>query len=183
MFPMIATLEEVRRLMSIYHETRANLEATGVALRADTRIGIMIETPGAVLMADALAHAVDFFSIGANDLYQYTMAADRTNGRVTGMFGQLEPAVWRSIYHIVQAANQAGKPVAVCGELAADPRLAPLLAGLGVQELSMSPPAIVRVKAALHCHTIDHWRQHAHDLLSAETAADALEIIETVEQE
>jgi phosphoenolpyruvate-protein phosphotransferase len=183
MFPMIATLEEVRRLLSIYHETRTDLETAGVILRSDTQVGIMIETPGAVLMADVLARAVDFFSIGANDLYQYTMAADRTNGRVTGMFGLLEPAVWRSIHHVVQAANQAGKPVAVCGELAADPRIAPLLAGLGVQELSMNPPAIVRVKAALHRHTIDHWRQHANDLLSAETAADALEIVETVGRE
>ncbi|GHO99723.1 phosphoenolpyruvate-protein phosphotransferase [Reticulibacter mediterranei] len=183
MFPMIATLEEVRRLINIYHETRAGLETAGIILRTDTQVGIMIETPSAVFMADALARVVDFFSIGANDLYQYTMAADRTNGRVTGMFGLLEPAVWRSIYRVVQAANQAGKLVAVCGELAADPRIAPLLAGLGVQELSMNPPAIVRVKAALHRRTIDYWQQRAHDLLLAETVTDALTIVETAEQE
>jgi phosphoenolpyruvate-protein phosphotransferase len=181
MFPMIATLEEVRRLLTIYRETRAHLETAGIALRSDTQVGIMIETPGAVFMADALARAVDFFSIGANDLYQYTMAADRTNGRVMGMFSQLEPAVWRSIQRVVQAAHQAGKTVAVCGELAADPRIAPLLVGLGVQELSMSPPAIVRVKAALNRHTIDHWQQLAHDLLLAETAADALSIVQAAE--
>ena len=116
------------------------------------------------------------FSIGANDLYQYTMAVDRTNSRVTSMFGILEPAVWRSIHRIVQAANLYGKTVALCGELAADPSIAPLLAGLGIRELSMNPPAIVRVKAALHRHSMDHWQRFANDLLLAETAADALRI-------
>src|SRR5207245_8383205 len=114
-----------------------------------------VETPAAALMADVLAREVDFFSIGANDLYQYTLAADRTNSRVTSMFSVLEPAVWRLIAHVVQAGHAHGKLVAVCGELAADPKIGPLLAGLGVQELSMSPPAIVRVKAALHAHPME----------------------------
>ena len=99
----------------------------------------MVETPAAALMAEVLAREVDFFSIGANDLFQYTMAADRTNTRVTAMFGALEPAVWRAIDMVVQAALRHGKQVAVCGELAADPRIGPLLVGLGVKELSMKP--------------------------------------------
>ena len=109
------------------------------------------------------------------------MAADRTNSRVTGMFGTLEPAVWRLIDQVVRAAVAQRKTVALCGELAADPRIGPLLAGLGVQELSMSPPAIPNVKAALHKHTIDYWRQKAQELLRAETAAQIQDVLQSLE--
>ncbi|MFL5659657.1 MAG: putative PEP-binding protein [Ktedonobacteraceae bacterium] len=180
MFPMIATLEEVRRLRTIYASVRHELEGEGEELSANTRVGIMVETPAAALMADVLACEVDFFSIGANDLFQYTMAADRTNSRVTGMFGLLEPAVWRLIDHTVRAGLAHGKTVALCGELAADPRVGPLLAGLGVQELSMSPAAIVNVKAALHKHTIEYWRQRAQELLKAETAAGVQAVLNSL---
>ena len=172
MFPMITTLEEVRRLRAIYHTVREELSDEGVMLPAGTQLGIMVETPAAALMVDALAREVDFFSIGANDLYQYTLAADRTNSRVTSMFSVLEPAVWRLIAHVIQAAQAHNKMVAVCGELAADPKIGPLLAGLGVEELSMSLPSIVRVKAALHAHPMQYWQQLAQELLKAETAAD-----------
>jgi len=172
MFPMITTLEEVRRSRAIYHTVREELSDKGVMLPAGTQLGIMVETPAAALMVDALAREVDFFSIGANDLYQYTLAADRTNSRVTSMFSILEPAVWRLIAHVIQAAQAHNKMVAVCGELAADPKIGPLLAGLGVEELSMSLPSIVRVKAALHAHPMHYWQQLAQELLKAETAAD-----------
>ena len=181
MFPMIATVEEVRRLRAIYDAVYRELEQEGVAVSAQTQVGIMVETPAAALMADALARYVDFFSIGANDLFQYTMAADRTNSRVTGMFGTLEPAVWRGIAMIVRAGAAHGKLVAVCGELAADTRIGPLLAGLGVKELSMSPPAMLKVKAALHAHPMDYWRQRAQELLKVETAADAQAVLQSIE--
>jgi phosphoenolpyruvate-protein kinase (PTS system EI component) len=131
-------------------------------------------------MADVLAREVDFFSIGANDLYQYTMAADRTNSRVTSMFGVLEPAVWRLIAQVVRAAKAYNKTVALCGELAANPRIGPLLAGLGVQELSMSPPAIVNVKAALNQHTLEYWQEKARELLRAETAEEIQEVLRSL---
>jgi len=181
MFPMIATLEEVRRLRATYTSVRHELESEGVTLSPHTQLGIMIETPAAALMADVLAHEVDFFSIGANDLFQYTMAADRTNSRVTGMFGLLEPAVWRLIDHVVRTGVASGKTVALCGELAADPRIGPLLAGLGVQELSMNPSAIVNVKAALHKQTRTYWQQRAQELLRAETASDMQAVLEAPE--
>ena len=181
MFPMIATVEEVRRLRAIYDAVYRELEQEGVAVSAQTQVGIMVETPAAALMADALARYVDFFSIGANDLFQYTMAADRTNSRVTGMFGTLEPAVWRGMAMIARAGAAHGKLVAVCGELAADTRIGPLLAGLGVKELSMSPPAMLKVKAALHAHPMDYWRQRAQELLKVETAADAQAVLESIE--
>lgn len=177
MFPMIATVEEVRQLRALYAEMSVELEREGVTLSPETQVGIMVETPAAAVMAGALAREVDFFSIGANDLFQYTMAADRTNSRVTGMFGLLEPAVWHLIAQVVQAGIAHGKSVAVCGELAADPRIGPLLAGLGVQELSMSPPAIASVKAALHKQTRDYWQQQAQALLKAESAQEINEML------
>src|SRR6266566_4826858 len=180
MFPMIATLVEVRRLRAIYTSVQNELKNEGIALPANTQVGIMIETPAAAVMADVLAHEVDFFSIGANDLFQYTMAADRTNSRVSGMFGMLEPAVWRLIERVIRVGVEHGKMVALCGELAADSRIGPLLVGLGVQELSMSPPAIVNVKAALHKHTLEHWQQLSHELLEAETAADIQNILQSI---
>ena len=172
MFPMIATLEEVRRLRAIYDDVRRQLEDEDVVVSSTAQVGIMVETPAAALMAGVLAREVDFFSIGANDLFQYTMAADRTNNRVMSTFGALEPAVWRSIDMVVRAGLSHGKLVAVCGELAGDPRIGPLLAGLGVKELSMSPPAMLNVKAALHEHTMVYWQQRAQELLKAETAAE-----------
>ncbi|HVB73341.1 MAG TPA: phosphoenolpyruvate--protein phosphotransferase [Ktedonobacteraceae bacterium] len=178
MFPMIATVEEVRRLRAIFDAVCRELEQEGVAVSTRTQVGIMVETPAAALMADVLARYVDFFSIGANDLFQYTMAADRTNSRVTAMFGTLEPAVWRSIDMIARAGVAHGKLVAVCGELAADTRIAPLLAGLGIKELSMSPLAMLKVKAALHAQTMDYWQQRARELLKAETVADMLSMLQ-----
>jgi len=180
MFPMIATLEEARRLRTIYASVKHELESGGATLLPDTQIGIMVETPAAALMADVLACEVDFFSIGANDLFQYTMAADRTNSRVASMFGMLEPAVWRLIDHVVRAGRAHGKTVALCGELAADPRIGPLLAGLGVQELSMSPPAIANVKTALHKQTMEYWSELAQELLKAETASDMQAVLNSL---
>lgn len=177
MFPMIATVEEVRRLKTLYHAVRKELIEEGITLRTETHVGIMIETPAAAIMADVLAREVDFFSIGANDLFQYTMAVDRTNNRVSALFGTLEPALWRFIAHIARVGNEHGKTVALCGELASDPRIGPLLVGLGVTELSMSPHAIPGVKAALAEHTIAHWQQQAALLLQAETSAEMQSLI------
>ncbi len=181
MFPMIATVEEVRRLRAVYDSVCSELALEGVILSKQAQVGIMVETPAAALMADALARYVDFFSIGANDLFQYTMAVDRTNSRVMNMFGTLEPAVWRSIDMIVRAGIAHGKLVAVCGELAADTRIGPLLAGLGVRELSMSPPAMLKVKAALHAQTMNYWQQKAQELLMAETAVDVQAVLQAIE--
>ncbi len=178
MFPMIATLEEVRRLKDLYGTVRQQLQAEGTQLVDDTKVGIMVETPAAAVMADVLAREVDFFSIGANDLFQYTLAADRTNSRVMSMFGTLEPSVWRLIAQVARAGNAHGKLVALCGELAADPRIAPLLVGLGIHELSMSPPAISRVKASLHAQPMVYWQQLAQRAFEAETAADIQAVLE-----
>ena len=177
MFPMIATLEETRRMKRVLAEARDALSREGVAQPQDVFVGIMIETPAAVWLADALAREVDFLSIGANDLFQYTLAADRTNSRVMGLFGSLEPSLWRSINHVLQAARIYERPVAVCGEIAADTRYGPLLVGLGVEELSVSPPALTRVKEALFQHPFSYWQTRAQALLQAESAAEIADLL------
>jgi phosphoenolpyruvate-protein phosphotransferase len=180
MFPMIATVEEVRHLRALYQEVCQELAQGGLVLSPDARLGIMVETPAAALMADVLAREVDFFSIGTNDLYQYVMAVDRTNGRVTSLFGRLEPAVWRAIAQVVRAGSAQKRLVAVCGELAGDPLIGPLLVGLGVRELSMNPPALSAVKERLAQRPLAYWQEQAQRLLEAETAADMLRVLESI---
>jgi len=109
----------------------------------------MVETPAAVLLAEALARETDFFSIGTNDLTQYIMAADRLNGHLGSLYDTLQPAVLRAIAQIVRGARASRRLVAVCGEAAGDPTIAPLLVGLGVEELSMTPASIPRIKETL----------------------------------
>jgi len=147
MLPMVATreeLDEVRvRLDGIVDEVAA---ATGER-PGSVKLGVMIEVPSAAVMADVLAEAADFFSIGTNDLVQYTLAADRTNPELADLASALQPAVLRLIDGVVRAATDRGRHVAVCGEAAADPAVVPLLVGLGVEELSVSPASVAAVRA------------------------------------
>jgi phosphoenolpyruvate-protein kinase (PTS system EI component) len=149
MFPMITTIEELQLARSIYNRVFEKLSGQQLALPSAVPIGIMVEVPAAVVMASELAEIADFFSIGSNDLTQYTLACDRTNASVSDLYNPLQPAVLRLIHQVAVAGNHAGKPVAVCGEAAGDIRLAPILVGLGVDELSMTPTALPRVRAEL----------------------------------
>ncbi|HIP87092.1 MAG TPA: phosphoenolpyruvate--protein phosphotransferase, partial [Anaerolineales bacterium] len=139
MFPMVATLEEVREARAVLEACRAELQAEGYAVAEEMEVGIMVETPAAALMADHLADEVDFFSIGTNDLSQYTMAADRTNAHVAGLASAFHPAVLRLVGEVIQAAHRKGKWVGLCGELAGEPLAIPILLGLGLDEFSMNP--------------------------------------------
>jgi phosphoenolpyruvate-protein phosphotransferase len=147
MFPMIATLDELRRAREQLDQARRELQERGCTQCERPRVGIMVEIPAAALTADLLAREVDFFSIGTNDLTQYTLAADRTNPRVAYLNDPCHPAVLRLVARTVQGAKAAGIPVGVCGEMAGDPEALPLLVGLGIDELSMSPALIPRAKA------------------------------------
>jgi phosphocarrier protein FPr len=142
MFPMVATLAEYRAANAVLARAREDLEA-------DMDVGVMIEVPAAALAAEAFADEVDFFSIGTNDLVQYTMAAERGNDAVAGLADPLHPAVLRLIRFVTEAAEAHGKWVGVCGELAADRLAVPILVGLGVSELSVNPPAIPSTKEAV----------------------------------
>lgn len=164
MFPMITTLGEVRRARGLLTECEADLSAQGVPT-GPVEVGIMLEVPAAALCADLLAPEVDFFSIGSNDLTQYTLAVDRGNRVVSHLYDPLHPAVLRLIHQVAEAAHRHGKWVGLCGEAGSHPDALPLLIGLGVDEISVAPPAVLRVKAQLRGLTGAECRERAMDHL------------------
>jgi phosphoenolpyruvate-protein phosphotransferase len=170
MFPMIADVSEVRRARALLNEARAELEAQSVPLADRIDVGIMVEIPSAALMAHALAHDVDFFSIGTNDLTQYTLAAERGNASVAHLQDALHPAVLRQIQHTVEAAEAVGKWVGVCGELAGDPSAIPILIGLGVKELSMASGSIPKAKQIIRALELAEAKSLAAQALMLESA-------------
>ena len=149
MYPMISSVDELTDANALVEECKQELEREKIPFRKDIQIGMMVETPAAVLCADDFARRADFFSIGTNDLTQYTLAADRGNERVAYLYDPFHPAVLRSIRQVIEAAHRVHKPVGVCGEFASDPRGALLLLGLGLDEWSISASMIPYVKDAI----------------------------------
>lgn len=149
MFPMIVSMEELLQAKQILEEIKTELRSEGIAYNENIPVGMMMETPAAALMADVFAKEVDFFSIGTNDLIQYTMAVDRMNGKVAHLYSQYDPAVLRFIKLIVESAHENGIWAGICGEAAADESLLPLWIGLGVDELSMSPTSILGIRGKI----------------------------------
>jgi len=171
MFPMVADLSEWQAARALVEEIRAELNAPKVEM------GIMIEVPSAALMADVFAREVDFFSIGTNDLTQYTLAMDRMHPSLAGKSDGLHPAVLRLIAATVEAAHKAGKWVGICGELGADPQAVPVLVGLGVDELSVSVPAIPTVKAQVRTLNLTASQTLAKLVLGCATAPEVREMV------
>jgi len=149
LFPMISHLEQIRAIQEILKETQRELTNDGIAFSGDVLIGIMIETPAAALLSDQLAKEVDFFSIGTNDLTQYTLAVDRTNPRVNKLFDYAHPAVLRLIEMTAKSAQENGIPVHICGESAADTSLTDFYISVGIDELSVAPGSIQEVRKAI----------------------------------
>jgi phosphoenolpyruvate-protein phosphotransferase/dihydroxyacetone kinase phosphotransfer subunit len=170
MFPMIADVIEVRRARALLNEARAELAAEQAPLADRVEVGIMVEIPAAAILAHALAPEVDFFSIGTNDLTQYTLAAERGNRAVAHLQDALHPAVLIQIRQTVQAANAHGKWVGVCGELAGDPAAIPILIGLGVKELSMASGSIPKAKQIIRGLALKHAQAIAAQALQLDTA-------------
>ncbi len=180
MFPMISGLEELRRAKALLVEAREELASQGEMMAEQIPVGVMIELPSAALMAEKLGREVDFFSIGSNDLTQYTLGVDRMNSRIARLYDPLHPAVLRLIQTVVNAAHGQGKWVGICGEIAGEPGLAPLLLGIGLDELSMSAQAIPLVKRVVCQVGQRACRAVAERALEAETAAEVRELLRSV---
>ncbi len=177
MFPMVASVDELRRAKASCREVREELARAGIPHDPELDIGLMIETPSAVWMADALAREARFLSIGTNDLTQYTLAMDRGNERLAHLYEPLDPAVLRSIRHTIAAGHAADNWVGVCGEMAGDPQIAVLLVGLGVDELSVGCFDLPRVKAAIRGVTLEAARRLADEALEQATAEAVKEVV------
>ncbi len=170
MVPLVTCVDEIRSVKALVKELMAELDAENIAYNKDIQVGAMIETPAASLIADLLAKEADFFSIGTNDLTQYTMAVDRGNAKVAYLYSSYNPAVLRSVKNIIEAANAAGIMVGMCGEAAADPLLIPLLISFGLGEFSVSATSVLATRG-----TIAKWSKAEADELAAKALSLATE--------
>lgn len=170
MVPLVTCVDEIRSVKALVKELMAELDAENIAYNKDIQVGAMIETPAASLIADLLAKEADFFSIGTNDLTQYTMAVDRGNAKVAYLYSSYNPAVLRSMKNIIEAANAAGIMVGMCGEAAADPLLIPLLISFGLGEFSVSTTSVLATRG-----TIAKWSKAEADELAAKALSLATE--------
>ena len=172
MLPLVTTVQEVQEARDMVAEEARALAAAGVRAAPSVPVGVMIETPAAVLMADRLAEVSAFFSVGTNDLTQYTMAVDRGNARLANRFNPHDPSIVRQLHRVVEVGKTAGLPVSVCGEMASEPLSAVLLLGLGYDRLSVSPPALPLVKWVIRTVPEEASRRAASAALAAANAAD-----------
>jgi phosphotransferase system enzyme I (PtsI) len=174
MFPMISTVDELRQCKTLLNEVKEDLEYAQIPFKGDVPVGTMIEVPSAALLADVLAREVDFFSIGTNDLIQYTLAADRNNEHVANLYSPADPAVLRLIRMVVQAAQkeQSKRPfdVNVCGEMSGEPLYVPLLVGLGLRQLSATPRKIPEIKQVIRRLKVSEAEILARDALGMDSA-------------
>jgi len=172
MFPMIATVDEVKRGRAVLEECLAELVSENKTHHPKPQVGIMVEVPAAAVCADQLAKVVDFFSIGTNDLTQYTMAVDRGNASVSYLVSALQPAVLRLIKQVIERGHEAGIWVGMCGEMAGEPLAIPLLLGFGLDEFSMNPPAIPRAKEIIRSWDTQQARLLAEQAINCVTPAE-----------
>ena len=172
LFPMISGMEELRETKRIFEEVKKELKRDGIPYGKDVKMGIMIEVPSAVIIADDLAREVDFFSIGTNDLIQYTLAIDRVNERVSYLYEPLHPAVLKLIHRVVEAGHRAGIEVSICGEMAGEPVYTMILLGLGLDELSMNALVIPRIKKLIRSITIKECRKLVNRVMTFNTASE-----------
>jgi phosphotransferase system enzyme I (PtsI) len=172
MFPLVTTLKELRQAKLILREVMEDLDEEGVPYRRDIPVGMMVEVPAAAVLAPHFAEHVDFFSIGTNDLIQYTLAVDRTNVNVAALYSASDPAVLRLVLHCVKAAREKRKPVSVCGEMSGDPMYAQFLVGIGVRTLSCAPHNIPAVKREVRRISASNAKRTAIRVFRIDNAPD-----------
>ncbi|EXG85680.1 MULTISPECIES: phosphoenolpyruvate--protein phosphotransferase [Lacrimispora] len=172
MVPMVTCLEEFREAKALVEELKKEFDEKGIAYKKDIQVGIMVETAAASLMADAFAKEVDFFSIGTNDLTQYTMSVDRGNDKVSYLYSPLNPAVLRSIRHVIECGRREGIMVGMCGEAASDPMIIPLLLAFGLNEFSMSASAILNARKLITGYSIKDLQAVAEKAMSYSTVKE-----------
>lgn len=178
MFPMIATLNEFREAKALLEEEKANLIAEGIAVSDQIQLGIMVEIPSTAVMADQFAKEVDFFSIGTNDLIQYTMAADRMNERVSYLYQPYNPAILRLVKMVIDAAHRNGSWAGMCGEMAGDATAIPLLLGLGLDEFSMSATSILPARSQISRLSRAEMQEMAEKALQMQTAEEVVKLVQ-----
>ncbi len=172
MFPLVSTLLEFRQARMVLNEVKDDLEEQGVPFQSDVPVGMMVEVPAAAMMAEEFANEVDFFSIGTNDLIQYTLAVDRADPDVADLYRSGDPSILRLIKRIVEAAGKHDVPVTVCGQMSSDPKYVPVLLGMGVTQLSGTPHAIPELKEIIRNLTIDEAREIAEHVQTLDLARD-----------
>ena len=177
MFPMISNLPEFRAAKAIYEEEKAKLESEGVEVADDIQVGIMIEIPAAAVIADQFAKEVDFFSIGTNDLIQYTMAADRMNEHVSYLYQPFNPSVLRLIKNVIDASHKEGKWTGMCGEVAGEPTAARLLVGMGLDEFSMSASSVLKIRSLISKLDSNEMAELANKVVTEATSSDEAEAL------
>ncbi|MDH3883350.1 MAG: phosphoenolpyruvate--protein phosphotransferase [Desulfobacterales bacterium] len=177
LFPMISTYFEICEANRILDEAAQSLEKEGLPYKRDIEIGAMIEVPSAVIMADVIAEKVDFFSIGTNDLIQYSLAIDRGNEQVSHLYQPLDPAIIRMLKHVADVAKEKEIKIFMCGEMAGTPHHIPLLLGLGMEELSMNPQTIPDIKRVIRSLNVADARSFLQDVLKQRTARNTFELI------
>lgn len=179
MIPMVTCIDELREAKALIAEIKAELDREGIEYNRDIQVGIMVETAAASLMADVFAKEADFFSIGTNDLTQYTMSVDRGNDKISYLYSTFNPAVLRSIKHIIACGREAGIMVGMCGEAASDPMMIPLLLAFGLNEFSMSASAILRARKLITGYSTSELQAVADKAMSFATAKEVEEYMKS----
>lgn len=177
MFPMVATVQEFRDAKALLLEEKANLESEGVKVSDDIELGIMVEIPSTAALADVFAKEVDFFSIGTNDLIQYTMAADRMSERVSYLYQPYNPAILRLVKQVIEASHKEGKWTGMCGEMAGDETAIPLLLGLGLDEFSMSATSILKARRQIKNLSQTEMQHLADKAIQCSTVDEVVELV------
>ncbi len=177
LFPMVSCIDEIFHARRMLNEAAESLDKEGVRFNAQIDVGIMVEVPSAVILADVMAKDVDFFSIGTNDLIQYSLAVDRSNKQVAYLFQTLHPAIIRMVKHVADVASDHGVEVSMCGEMASDPVSIPILLGLGMNKLSMNPQSIPVIKSIIKMFDVGDAKLFMKEVLKQSTESGVMELV------